>query len=215
MYISQAFIYLQQSFNCIVFIVMQQILAVVLTTLEITSSLTFSSVCLVAQKLQLCLLDGWFLLVFYYFAPTWNKDNNNNNNKLSNSSLNHRLRAQTFLSGIIMFLRAYCFVNVLTLSTHIIQPGLTLVWYSSILLMKSICEFILSAVYCYSERPPLSKIFYYMTGLFLQGNTAALHRSVARDFSEVSQLRLLLLFPFFWQNIRKQCYGLPQELFVA
>ena len=96
-----------------------------------------------------------------------------------------------------MFLRAYCFVNVLTLSTHIIQPGLTLVWYSSILLIKSICEFILSVVYCYSERPPLSKIFYYMSGLFLSRNTAALHRSVARDFSGVSQLRLLLLFPFF------------------
>ena len=35
---------------------------------------------------------------------------------LSNSSLNPRQRAQTFLSGRIMFFQAYCFVNVLTLS---------------------------------------------------------------------------------------------------
>ena len=39
-------------------------LAVVLTMLEIISSLSFSFVRLVACKIQLYLLDGWFLLVF-------------------------------------------------------------------------------------------------------------------------------------------------------
>ena len=33
-------------------------------------------------------------------------------------------------------------------------PGLSLVWYSPILLIKSICIFILSVVYFYSERLP-------------------------------------------------------------
>ena len=54
------------------------------------------------------------------------------------------------------------FVNILTLSC------LGSLCYSPILLIKSICQFILSVVYFYSERPPLSVTFYSMCGLFLQ-----------------------------------------------
>ena len=66
-----------------------------------------------------------------------------------------------------MFLRAYCFVNVLTLSClgsvwFGIHP-FTHMWYISI---TKDCHcpkyFILCVVYFYSERPSLSKIFYSM-----------------------------------------------------
>ena len=50
---------------------------------------------------------------------------------------------------------------------NVLLPGLFLVWYSPIFLIKSIYAFILSVVYFYSERSTLSKIFYYMCCLFL------------------------------------------------
>ena len=54
-----------------------------------------------------------------------------------------------FLSGRIMFPRAYRLVNVLTLSLHI-------------LLIKSICEFIVSVVYLYSKMTLLCNILFYV-----------------------------------------------------
>ena len=66
--------------------------------------------------------------------------------------------------------------------------------------------FILSVLYFCSERPPLSKVFYSMCGLFLSRKTATLQRSVARDFGVVSQTKL-----FLGKNFTKQCFGLPQE----
>ena len=106
---------------------------------------------------------------------------------LSHSSLTLRLRAQLFLSGRCPFFRvlhhgiqfsfhpASSIFIQLTVSqgllfcycSHIILPGLSLVWYSPILLIESVCEFLLSVVYFYSEGPPLSKIFYSMCGQFL------------------------------------------------
>ena len=81
-----------------------------------------------------------------------------------------------------MFLRAYCFVNVLTLSclgflwfgTHPYYYSLNPYVYLYHLWSISIAKdrrypkhFILYLVYFYSERPPLSKIFYSMCGQFL------------------------------------------------
>ena len=71
-----------------------------------------------------------------------------------------------------------------------ILPGLSLVWYSPISLIKCMCALIIFVVYFYSERTALSEIFYFMRGLFLQQKIAALQRSVARDFGEISQIRL-------------------------
>ena len=53
--------------------------------------------------------------------------------------------------GRIMFLRAYCFVNVVTLSC------LRSLWFGThtILLVKSICAFIVPMVSFYSKRLPL------------------------------------------------------------
>ena len=39
-----------------------------------------------STKTIVYLLDGWFLLGFYYFAPTWNKGNNNSNNNNNNNN---------------------------------------------------------------------------------------------------------------------------------
>ena len=63
----------------------------------------------------------------------------------------------------IMFLRAYGFVNVLTLSCLGSLWFCTHPYYS-----LNSCVFILSVVYFYSERPPLSKILYFIFGQFLQ-----------------------------------------------
>ena len=71
-----------------------------------------------------------------------------------------------------------------------ILPGLSLVWYSPISLIKCMFALIIFVVYFYSERTALSEIFYFMCGLFLQQKIAALQRSVARDFGEISQIRL-------------------------
>ena len=49
----------------------------------------------------------------------------------------------------------------------LILPGLSLVWYSPILLIKSICAFLISVVCFYSVRPSLSEIFYLIFDLFL------------------------------------------------
>ena len=69
--------------------------------------------------------------------------------------------------------------------------------FYKILLTKKEC--ILSVVYFHSEKPPLSKIYYSICGLFLQQETAALQRSVARDFGGVSRIRLFFLcFCFFF-----------------
>ena len=74
-------------------------------------------------------------------------------------------------------------------------------WSISIVKVRGYLKyFILCLLYFYSERPPLSKIFYSMCGL--------LERNVTRDFGRVSQIRLQFLFR---QNIRKQYYGLLQE----
>ena len=85
---------------------------------------------------------------------------------------------------------------------------LSLVWYSPILLIKSIYAFILSVVYFYSERPSLFKIVYSLCVLYLLQNAAILQRCVAQDFGEISQLSS---HDFPRQNIRKQYYGFPQE----
>ena len=55
-------------------------LTVVLSMLEIISSLAFSFVHLVAWKIHLYLLDGWFLLVFLTILHQLEKKDNNNNN---------------------------------------------------------------------------------------------------------------------------------------
>ena len=47
-----------------------------------------------------------------------------------------------------------------------------------------------------------------MCDLFLKRKNASLQRSAAQDFGGVSQIKLF----FFWPNIRKQHYGLPQEI---
>ena len=89
----------------------------------------------------------------------------------------------------------------------LILPRLSLVWYSPILLTKSIYAFILSLVYFYGERMPVSEISYSMFGLFLERKTAALKRGVVRDYSRVSQIRMR----FLKTKHCKQYYGLPQE----
>ena len=58
----------------------------------------------------------------------------------------------------------------------------------------------LSVVYFYSEIPPLSKIFYSMCGLFLQQETAALQRRVAREFVGISQISLLFSYDKTLEN---------------
>ena len=107
---------------------------------------------------------------------------------LSNSSLTLRYKTHSFLSWKTMFLRAYCFVNVLTLSclgslwfgTHPYyssNPYMYLYYQWSIFITKNHRYpkyFILYLVYFYSERPPPSKIFYSMYGLFLYRKTVAL-----------------------------------------
>ena len=91
--------------------------------------------------------------------------------ELSNSSLTLRARAQTFLSGRIMFPRAYCFVNVLTLSclgslwfgTHLyysLNPYMNLyyLWSTSIAEDRRHAKyFITCVVYFYSKRPLLCR----------------------------------------------------------
>ena len=114
----------------------------------------------------------------------------------------------SFLSGRIMFLRAYCFVNVLTLSClgslwfgshpyYSLKPYMHLQYPWSISIAKDRRYpkyFILCVVYFYSERSSLLKIFYSMCSLFLQRKTAAQQSSVARDIDGVSQIRLHLFF---------------------
>ena len=87
-----------------------------------------------------------------------------------------------------MFFWAYCFVNVLTLSR--LGSLWFLVWYSPILLIKSICAFILSVVSFYSERPLLSKnILFYVWSI-----------SIAKDhrFAEKCSPRLFLCSSLFF-----------------
>ena len=68
--------------------------------------------------------------------------------------------------------------------------------------------FILSVVYFYSERPPLSKYFILCVVYFYSERPPLLQRSVAREFGGVSQI-----FFFFRKKLyfRKLCFGLPQE----
>ena len=107
------------------------------------------------------------------------------------------------------FLEESCFSGLIALlCSHINLPGLTLVWFSPILIINFICAFILYVVYFYSERPPLSAIFYFMFGTFLQRKTATIQNilfyvwsiSISKDrhfaeecsqnFGGVSQIRM-------------------------
>ena len=73
-----------------------------------------------------------------------------------------------------------CFWGLIVVwCSHIFLTGLSLFWCSPILLTKPymhLYHFILSAVYFYSERPPL------------------LQRSVAREFGGVSQIFFFIFF---------------------
>ena len=74
------------------------------------------------------------------------------------------------LSGKELIFLGLLFGNLLTLFC-LVSYLASFVCYSPILLIKSICAFILYVVYAYSERPSLSKILYFIFGLFLKGKT--------------------------------------------
>ena len=63
---------------------------------------------------------------------------------------------------------------------------------------------------CFSGLILAIQIFHSMCGLFLWRKTAALQRSVARDFSGVSQIYIYIYF--WWKNFTKQCFGLPKKV---
>ena len=89
-----------------------------------------------------------------------------------------------------MFLRAYCLW-----CSHIILTWLSLFWCSPILIIKPymyLCYFILSVVYFYSERPPLSKYFILCVVYFYSARPPLLRRSEARDFGGVSQIYIYI-----------------------
>ena len=71
--------------------------------------------------------------------------------------------------------------------------------------------FILSVVYFYGERPPLSKYFILCVVYFYSERPPLLQRSEARDFGGVSQIYIYIYIFFLRKNFTKQCYGLPQE----
>ena len=73
-------------------------------------------------------------------------------------------------SGKELIFLGLLFGNLLTLFC-LVSYLASFVCYSPILLIKSICAFILYVVYAYSERPSLSKILYFIFGLFLKGKT--------------------------------------------
>ena len=116
----------------------------------------------------------------------------------SDKELNPSSFNQSCFSGLIV---VWC--------SHIILTGLSLFRCSPMLLIKPYMHlyyFILSVVYFYSERPPLSKYFILCVVCFYSERSALLQRSVARDFGGVSQF-----YFFYRKNSTKQCFGLPKE----
>ena len=91
-----------------------------------------------------------------------------------------------------MFLRAYCFVNGLTLSC---LGSL----YSRILLIKSICAFIVSVVY--SESPPLRNTLFYVWSIFI-----AKDRRYPKYF--------ILCVVYFYSERTPLCRGVMPETLV-
>ena len=73
-----------------------------------------------------------------------------------------------------------------------------------------LCYFILSVVYFYSERPPLSKYFILCVVYFYSARPPLLRRSEARDFGGVSQI-YIYIYIFLRKNFTKQCFRLLQE----
>ena len=95
-----------------------------------------------------------------------------------------------------MSVRAYCLW-----CSHIILTWLSLFWCSPILIIKPcmhLCYFILSVVYFYSERPPLSKYFILCVVYFYSERPPLLQRSEARDFGGVSQIYIYIYIFFFF-----------------
>ena len=131
----------------------------------LSSSISFA--CLVVTLLIPCIIPLWDSATAH--SPS--------GKELKLSSLE-----KSCFSGLVV-------VNVLTLSCLGSLWFATHPYYS-----LNTCQFILSVIYFYSERPPLSIIFYSMCGLFPQRMTATLQRSVTRDFGGVSQIRLHFLF---------------------
>ena len=128
----------------------------------------------------------------------------------------------------LIFLRLL-FGNLLTLFC-LVSYLASFVCYSPILLIKSICAFILYVVYTYSERPSLSKILYFIFGSFsrerpphpkyfilcvfyVNGERPPLWRKVQPRLwqSQQNKASFFLFLFFFGQNIRKQYYCLPQQ----
>lgn len=83
MYISQLLICLWPSFSCIAFLDIWQIQVIVCKTLELMCSITF--VCMVAWKLWLYLLGGWFLYLLNQLEIKIIILNNNNINNTNNT----------------------------------------------------------------------------------------------------------------------------------
>ena len=77
-----------------------------------------------------------------------------------------------------------CFSGLIVVwCSHIILTGLSLFWCSPILIIKPymhLCYFILSVVYFYSERPPLSKYFILCVVYFYSERPPLLQRSEAQ-----------------------------------
>ena len=102
---------------------------------------------------------------------------------------------------ILSSLEEPCFSGLIIFLMFSHYPAwLSLVWYSPILLIKSICVFILSVVFFYSKRVPLSNMFHFIFGLFLWRKIAVVQSilfyvwsiSIAKDrpFSEKCSLRV-------------------------
>ena len=143
-----------------------------------------------------CVIPLWDSATIHspYIWPTFNKLNNNPPVKSSTLPLRKMsvfrgvaLRNTIFPSSCVIplwdsatahspadkelklsSLEESCFLGLIVCQrSHSILHRLSLVCYSTILIIKSICQFILSVVYFYSEWPGLSIIFYSMRGLFL------------------------------------------------
>ena len=121
---------------------------------------------------------------------------------------------------ILSSLEESCFSGFIVLSMFAHYPAWAL--FSLVLThitLKSICVFILSVVYFYSERLPLSEVFYFIFGLFLQRKTVAIQNILSYMTSisiakERCHLKYFILYVVYFYSERPPLYVLQPETFM-